>query len=54
MENYDDKDYAKKIENWRNRLTHSHDVNKIRTNYSNYRQAKAVVDYAKRYIVPLI
>ena len=56
MRNYNDIDCALKIENWRNRLTSKHDVEKFQTlapNY-NYRQAKQIVEYAKRSILPMI
>ena len=54
MKRYADDSCAAKIENWRNRMTHSHDVNKIKCSKFNYRQAKQIVEYAKQYILPMI
>lgn len=56
MSNYSDPTCASKIENWRNRITSKHDVEKFQTlapNY-NYRQAKQIVEYAKSSILPMI
>lgn len=42
---------AKRIENWRNRITHKHDVDSFKQQFKNYsyRQAKQIVNYAKQY-----
>lgn len=52
MQNYNNDESATKIENWRNRITREHDVDKIRNSYPNlnYRQLKQIVEYAKTYI----
>lgn len=54
MQNYNDPNCALRIENWRNRITRKHDVDKILNNTMNYRQAKQIVEYAKNYIFPMI
>lgn len=54
MEHYHDPACALRIENWRNRITYSHDVNKIKGDTFDYRQAKQIVDYAKQYILRMI
>ncbi len=54
MQDYNDPICATKIENWRNRLTKKHDVDKILCSSMDYRQAKQIVEYAKQYIFPMI
>lgn len=54
MSQYNNPECARKIENWRTRMTHRHDVDKILDKTHNYRQAKQIVEYAKQYILPMI
>ena len=53
---YSNPNCANNIENWRNRLTKKHDIESMKRMlpHLNNRQAKAVVNYAKQYIQPLI
>ena len=56
MRNYDDKNCALRIENWRNRKTRASGRDKIENNYPflNKKQRQQVVNYAKKYIYPMI
>ena len=55
MQQYGNPDCAQKIENWRTRITHNHDVHKIMQDGDDYQRAKKIVEYAKEYIIlPMI